>query len=94
MADPAAVEGGNFTSITPFSAALRKELVLVANLVCLLIPKNNDIDYRMLVFPREHFFLYFSCFMYGHRDQIACSLLGGFSKPRTAAIHALDSVLI
>ena len=28
-----------------------------------------------------------------HCDQIACSLLGGFSKPRTAATQSLDSVL-
>ena len=37
-------------------------------------------------------YLYF--FLSGFRDQIACSLLGGFSKPRTAAIQSLDSVLI
>ena len=29
----------------------------------------------------------------GHRDQISCSLLGGFSKPRTAANQSLDSGL-
>ena len=29
----------------------------------------------------------------GHRDQIECSLLGGFSKPRTAATQSLDSGL-
>ena len=32
-------------------------------------------------------------FKSGHRDQIACSLLGGFSKPRTAATQSLDSGL-
>ena len=32
-------------------------------------------------------------FKSGHHDQIACSLLGGFSKPRTAATHSLDSGL-
>ena len=38
---------------------------------------------------------YLSFFFWsGHRDQIACSLLGGFSKPRTAAIQSLDSVPI
>ena len=36
-------------------------------------------------------FLFFGS---GHRDQIACSLLGGFSKTRTAAIQSLDSVPI
>ena len=36
---------------------------------------------------------FFSLFYSVHRDQIACSLLGGFSKPRTAAYHSLDSGL-
>ena len=35
----------------------------------------------------------FSLFNSGHRDQIACSLLGGFSKPRIAATQSLDSGL-
>ena len=39
---------------------------------------------------QKHMFLSFGL---GHRDQIACSLLGGFSKPRTAATRSLDSVL-
>ena len=39
-------------------------------------------------------FLSFSFFWSGHRDQVACSLLGGFSKPRTAATQSLDSVPI
>ena len=34
----------------------------------------------------------FFFFWSGNRDQIACSLLGGFSKPRTAATQSLDSV--
>ena len=37
--------------------------------------------------------LYLSFFYSGHRDQIACSLLGGFSKPRTTGTQSLDSVL-
>ena len=37
------------------------------------------------------FFLSF--FWSGHYDQIACSLLGGFSKPRIAATQSLDSFL-
>ena len=32
-------------------------------------------------------------FNYCHRDQIACSLLGGFSNTRTAATQSLDSGL-
>ena len=36
---------------------------------------------------------YFFSFYYGHSDQIACSLLGGFSNPRTAATQSLDSGL-
>ena len=35
-----------------------------------------------------------SFFCYGHRDHIACSLLGGFAKPRIAATQSLDSVLM
>ena len=38
------------------------------------------------------FFLSF--FWSGHRDQISCSVLGGFPKPRTAAIQSLESVPI
>ena len=55
-ADPAAAaaEGGNATGITPFSAALRKEQVLVVKLVHLLIHNNNGIDYQTLVVLREH----------------------------------------
>ena len=34
-----------------------------------------------------------SFFCSGHRDQIACSLLGVFSKARTAATQSLDSSL-
>ena len=30
-------------------------------------------------------------FKSGHRDQITCSLLGGFSKPRAEVIQSLDS---
>ena len=37
--------------------------------------------------------LFLFLFNSGHRDQIACSLLGGFSKPRTAATQSLDSDL-
>ena len=33
-------------------------------------------------------------FCSGHRDQISCSLFGGFSKPRTAATQSLDTVLM
>ena len=38
---------------------------------------------------------YFCLFLFnsGHRDQIACSLLGGFSNPRTAATQSIDSGL-
>ena len=32
-------------------------------------------------------------FKSGHRDHITCSLLGGFSKPRTAVTQSLDSGL-
>ena len=49
-----AAEGVNATGTTQFSAAFRKEQVLVNNLVHLLIDKNNDIDYQMLVVLREH----------------------------------------
>ena len=35
-----------------------------------------------------------SFFDSGHRYQIACLLLGGFPKPRTAATQSLDSFLI
>ena len=38
--------------------------------------------------------IFLSFFGSGHRDQIACSLLGGFSKPRAAATQSLDSVPI
>ena len=34
----------------------------------------------------------FLSFWSGYRDQIACSLLGGFSKPRTVATQSLSSV--
>ena len=50
----AAAEGGNNTSIIPFSAAFREEQVLVAKLVHLLIHENNDIDSQMLVVPRKY----------------------------------------
>ena len=36
----------------------------------------------------------FSFFKSSHRHQIACSLLGGFSKPRTATTQSLDSGLL
>ena len=36
---------------------------------------------------------FLSLFCSGHHDQIACSLLGGFSKPRTTATQSLYSVL-
>ena len=47
-ADPVAAtaEGGNTTNITPFSAALREEQVLVAKLFHLLIHNNTDIDHH------------------------------------------------
>ena len=56
MADPvaAAAEGGNAAGITLFSTALREEQVLVAKLVRLLVHNNTDIDYHILVVPREH----------------------------------------
>ena len=41
---------------------------------------GNTIEYDVLFFWSSH------------RYQIACSLLGGFSKPITAAIQSLDSV--
>ena len=46
-ADPASAttEVGNSTGITPFSDAFRKEQVLVAKLVKLLIHDNDDIDH-------------------------------------------------
>ena len=42
-----------------------------------------------LITYKSLFFLFKS----GHRDQIACLLLGGFSNPRTAATQSLDSGL-
>ena len=36
---------------------------------------------------------FLSLFWSVHRDQIVCSLLRGFSKPRTAATQSLDSIL-
>ena len=36
---------------------------------------------------------YLSFFSSGHRNQITCSLLGGFSKPRAEVTRFLDSVL-
>ena len=35
----------------------------------------------------------FFVFSSGHRDQITCSLLGGFSKPRAEVTRLLDSGL-
>ena len=51
--DAESAEEGNSTG-TPFPAAFRKEQVLVAKLVHLLIHENTDILYRMLVVPRKH----------------------------------------
>ena len=42
----------------------------------------------------EVFISFFSFFTSGHRDQIACSLLGVFSKPRTSDTQSLDYVPI
>ena len=50
----AADEGGKAKGITPISAALCKEQVLVVKLVHLLIHKNTDINYQMLVVLRDH----------------------------------------
>ena len=56
MADPVsdAAEGGNSTGITPFSDAFCEEKVLVAKIFHLLIHDNTDIDYHIMVVPREH----------------------------------------
>ena len=51
-------------------------------------------SYAMFGIYLPHVYFFFFFFWYGHRDQIACSLLGGFSNPRTAAIHSLDDFLI
>ena len=52
--DPAAAAAGvgNDIGITPFSAALHEEQVLVAKLVHLLTHANTDMYYQMLVVPR------------------------------------------
>ena len=40
-----------------------------------------------------YYILYVFVFNFGLRDQITCSLLGGFSKPRTEFTQSLDSGL-
>ena len=54
MTDPTAAEGGNVTDITLFSAAFRKELVLVPKLVRIIIHDNTDMDYQILVVDGNH----------------------------------------
>ena len=50
----AAAEVGNATCVTTFSDAFREEQVIMAMIVKLLIHDITDIDYHMLVVPREH----------------------------------------
>ena len=50
----ATAEGGNTTSINPFSVVFRDEQVLGAKLVCLLIHDNTDIGYQMMLVTRKH----------------------------------------
>ena len=53
-ADLTAAEGVNSIGITPFYFSFRENQVLVVKLVYLLIHNNTDINFQMLVVPRDH----------------------------------------
>ena len=53
------------------------------------------IDWSYIVPILDIFYFTHPVFVFnsGHRNQVTCSLLGGFSKPRAAVIQLLDSGL-
>ena len=65
----------------------------------IISPKNQVLFYFKLKFcltqEIRYFLLYVFVFVFssGHRNQVTCSLLGGFSKPRAEVIQLLDSGL-
>ena len=60
--------------------------IMLLNISVIILKMENKNDDITLVF--------LSFFWSGHCDYIAWSVLGGFPKPRTAAIQSLDSVHI
>ena len=57
-----------------------------------MFPYGNNIPSGMDILEDIWPAFSYSFFSYGHRDQIAYSLLGGFSKPIASDTHPLDSV--
>ena len=63
------------------------------------VDKNDEYEYLDIIMIMVHpniiddamsFFVFSS----GHRNQVTCSSLGGFSKPRAEVIQLLDSGLM